>query len=55
MTVKELIDQLKEYPDDYTVTFEKDNCTDDIDGYEYLCVNEIYKSSYSKEVIIEVW
>ena len=56
MTVQELIEQLKEYPDDYTVTIENEVCTDDNDGYEYLCISNIYRpNTYDKEVIIEVW
>ena len=55
MTVEELIEQLKEYPDDYTVSISKDNC-DEMGSFEYLCINDIYRpNTYDKEVIIEVW
>lgn len=54
MTVKELIEQLKKYPDDCTVTIENKTYDDDDYGYEHLCIDEIYKCDYDK-VIIEVW
>ena len=55
MTVKELMEQLKEYPDDYTITVEKNNYTDDFDEYDYFEIDEIYKNDYDKEITIEVW
>ena len=54
MTVKELIEELKEYPDDYNLFIGKDN---GCEGYDEFYIGHIYKveENNSKTVMIEIW